>query len=64
MRKYVTVALDFGSRAVLKSTQNKIQMDMESSDLFSFDSGTDERDYGVGDMVWDILNRASWGVLA
>jgi hypothetical protein len=44
------------------NTQNKIQMDMESSDLFSFDSGTDERDYGVGDMVRDILNGVSFGV--
>jgi FtsZ-binding cell division protein ZapB len=54
---------DFDSRDFVKSTQNKIQMDMESSDLFSFDSGTDEPDYGFGDMVWDFLNRASWGVL-
>lgn len=50
---------DFDSRYFVKSTQNKIQMDMESSDLFSFDSGTDERDYGVVDMVWDILNKVT-----
>ena len=54
---------DFDSRDFVKSTQNKIQMDMESSDLFSFDSSTDEPDYGFGDMVWDFLNGASWGVL-
>ena len=54
---------DFDSRDFVKSTQKKIQLDMEASDLFSFESGTDEPDYGFGDMVWDILNGASWGVL-
>lgn len=54
---------DVDSRTFVKSTQNKIQMDMEASDLFSIESGTDEPDYGFGDMVWDILNGASWGVL-
>lgn len=54
---------DFESRPFVKSTQNKIQLDMEASDLFSIESGTDEPDYGFGDMVWDILNGASWGVL-
>lgn len=53
---------DFDSRTFVKSTQNKIQMDMESSDLFSFDSGTDD-DYGLGDFVLDFLNGASFGVL-
>ena len=38
-------------------------MDMESSDLFSFGAATDEPDYGLGDMVWDLLNGASWGLL-
>jgi len=54
---------DFDSRDFVKSTQNKIQMDMESYDLFTFDSESDEPDYGYGDMVWDFLNGASWGVL-
>ena len=54
---------DFDSRDFVKSTQKKIQLDMEASDLFSIESGTDEPDYGFGDMVWDILNGASWGVL-
>lgn len=52
---------DFESRDFVKSTQNKIQMDMESSDLFSFDA--EETNYGFGDFVWDVLNGASWGVL-
>lgn len=54
---------DFESRSFVKSTQKKIQLDMKDSDLFSFESGTDEPDYGFGDMVWEILNNASWGVL-
>ena len=54
---------DFDSRHFVKSTQNKIQMDMESSDLFSLGAATDEPDYGFGDMVWDLLNGASWGLL-
>ena len=54
---------DFDSRDFVKSTQNKIQMDMESSDLFSFGADTDKPDYGLGDMVWDFLNGASWGIL-
>ena len=54
---------DFDSRHFVKSTQNKIQMDMESSDLFSLGATTDEPDYGLGDMVWDLLNGASWGLL-
>ena len=53
---------DFESRSFVKSTQKKIHLDMKDSDLFSFESGTDEPDYGWGDMVWDILNGASWGV--
>lgn len=43
---------DFDSRTFVKSTQNKIQMDVESSDLFSLDSG-------FGGMVFNILNCAS-----
>jgi hypothetical protein len=54
---------DFDSRDFVKSTQNKIQMDIESSDLFSYDSNSDENDYGFGDFVWDFLNGASWGAL-
>lgn len=54
---------EFDSRDFVKSTQNKIQMGMESSDLFSYDSESGENDYGFGDFVWDFLNGASWGVL-
>ena len=54
---------DVDSRTFVKKTQNNIPLDMEASDLFSFESDTDEPDYGFGDMVWEILNGASWGVL-
>lgn len=54
---------DFDSRYFVKSTQNKIQMDIESNDLFFYNSDSDEPGYGFGDMVWDFLNGASWGVL-
>ncbi len=54
---------DFDSRDFVKSTQNKIQMDIETTDLFSFNNDSDEPDYGFGDFVWDFLNGASWGVL-
>lgn len=54
---------DFDSRDFVKSTQNKIQMDMDSSDLFAFDNSSEENDYGLGDLVWGLLNGASWGVL-
>lgn len=54
---------DFESRSFVKSTQKNIKLDMKDSDLFSFESDTDEPNYGFGDMVWEILNGASWGVL-
>lgn len=54
---------EFDSRDFVKSTQNKIQMDMESNDLFAIDNSPEENNYGLGDFVWDFLNGASWGVL-
>lgn len=54
---------DFDSRDFVKSTRNSIQMNMESSELFSYDSESDKNEYGWEDIVWDFLNGASWGVL-
>lgn len=54
---------DFDSKEFVKSTQNKIQMDLDSTELFSFDSDSDEPDYGFGSIVWGFLNGASWGML-
>jgi dynamin family protein len=49
---------DVDSRTFTKSTQNQIQMDIKDSDLFSIESGTDEPNYGWGDMV--LLYGAYW----
>ena len=54
---------DFDSRDFVKSTKNKIHMEMDASDLFTFESGTEDEDYGFGDMFYDFLNGASWGLL-
>ena len=53
---------DFDSRDFVKSTQNKIHMEMETSDLFSYDSDNEESQ-GLGDFIWSFLNGASFGVL-
>lgn len=54
---------DFDSRAFVKSIKNSVQMDLADNDLFVFESGCDEMNYGFGDAVWDILDSASFGVL-
>lgn len=54
---------DFDSRDFVKSTQNKIHMEMESSELFSYNSETEEENHSLGDFMWEFLNGASWGVL-
>ena len=48
---------DFDSRSFVKSTQNKIQMDMEGGDLFSYDSssGSDE-DTNLLEMFGGFMN--------
>lgn len=48
---------------MLSQLRTKSKWIWSLSDLFSFDSSTDEPDYGFGDFVWDFLNGASWGVL-
>ena len=54
---------DFDSRDFVKSTKNKIQLEMNDSDLFTYESGTDDVDYGLSDIFFDFLNGASWGML-
>ena len=54
---------DFDSRDFVKSTRNKIQLEMDASDLFTYESGTDDEDYGLSDFFFDFLNGASWGML-
>lgn len=52
---------DFDTRDFVKSTQNKIQMDMDDSDLFSYSSG-DGSEYGLGDLLMDSLNAVTLGL--
>ena len=62
---------DFDSRSFVKSTQNKIQMDMEGGDLFSYDSssGSDEDTNLLemfGGFVNDFMTGATlgaWGAI-
>ena len=54
---------DFDSRTFVKSTQNKVQLDLESKELFTMDNENSEDDYGFGDLLLDFLNGASWGVI-
>lgn len=55
---------DFDSKDFIESTQNKIHLDMDDSDLFSFKKDDDnDTNYGWGDVIWDVLNGASWGLL-
>lgn len=55
---------DFDSKDFIESTQNKIHLDMDDSDLFSFKEDDDnDTNYGWGDVIWEVLNGASWGLL-
>jgi predicted GTPase/FtsZ-binding cell division protein ZapB len=55
---------DFDSKDFIESTQNKIHLDMDDNDLFSFKKDDDnDTNYGWGDVIWDVLNGASWGLL-
>lgn len=54
---------DFDSRTFVKSTQNKVQLDLESKELFTMDNENSDDDYGFGDLLLDFLNGASWGIL-
>lgn len=55
---------DFDSKDFIESTQNKIHLDMDDSDLFSFKEDDDnDTNYGWGDVIWEVLNEVSWGLL-
>ena len=55
--------MPFDSRTFVKSTQNKVQLDLESKELFTMDNENSDDDYGFGDLLLDFLNGASWGIL-
>lgn len=53
---------DFDSRDFVKSMKNKIQMDMESSDLFNVDQSTDESGSGFEEFIRDFVNGFTFGI--
>lgn len=57
---------EFDSREFVKSTQQKIHMDMEETDLFSFSEADGNEDYGwlnvFGEVVNGILTGATFGI--
>lgn len=59
MMKYLP---DFDCRDFIKRTQNGIEMELVTKDIFNYDSTGDDEDYGVGNFIYDFLNGASWGL--
>ena len=58
---------EFDSREFVKSTQNKIQMEIEDGDLFSYDNSSGSKDDSgllemFGDLVNGFLTGATFGV--
>lgn len=48
---------EFDSRDFVRSTQNKVQMDMDSSDLFAFDNSSDaEEEFSWGDFFGGVVD--------
>ena len=52
---------DFDSKDFVKRCQNQVQLDLENKELFTIANG--EEEYGFGDLFYDILNGATWGIL-
>ena len=48
---------EFNSRDFVKSIQNKVQMDMESTDLFSFDNSQEEDELSWGTLFGEMCNN-------
>lgn len=53
---------DFDSRDFIKSIEREIKFDMDNDDMFSFPSSSEDSDYGFGEMLFDFLDGASWGL--
>lgn len=60
---------DFDSRDFVKSTQKKVQMEMEDSDLFSFNNSSGEEEFSWGELFGNFVNDflkgatfGAWGV--
>lgn len=54
---------EFDSREFVRSTQNKIQLDIEDKDLFAYTSESGGDNNSLEDYLFAFLNGASWGVL-
>lgn len=53
---------DFDQRSFVKGVSQCFNFDTDNS-LFSFTDDDESEDYGFGDVLYDFLNGASWGVL-
>ena len=53
---------EFDSKEFVRSIQNKVKMDIESNDLFSFDDGSEE-DSLVFYLLYSFFNGATFGLL-
>lgn len=51
------------TREFVHRVENKINIDIESGDLFSWDSSSNEEESGVLDFVFEFMNGASFGAL-
>ena len=54
---------DFDSRDFIKSIEKEINFDLDDNDMFSYPNSSDDSDYGFGDLLYNFLNGATWGLL-
>ncbi|WP_165155042.1 dynamin family protein [Parabacteroides sp. ZJ-118] len=60
LMKYVP---DFDPGDFMKELEHKINLDIENEDMFSFDSSTEDENYGWSEFIFRLLNKAMWGAL-
>lgn len=54
---------DFDSRDFVKGFSKEIDLQIEDKELFNYESGHEDDDYGITDFLSDILNGATYGLL-
>ena len=54
---------DFDSRDFIKAISQKIDVEVEDNEMFTFDNNVEEVNYGWTDVVFDFLNGATYGAL-
>ena len=54
---------DFDSRDFIKSIEKEINFDLDDNDMFSYPNSSDDSDYGFGNLLYNFLNGATWGLL-